>query len=273
MSSITGLQLHITINGMVVERCPQCLITFDRYTVTSYGMIDVPDPDGSFMRLIKPGQSVTVRFGYRGQAAREWKGLVDGWQPGAGMNRDQITVQVLGPEWVPFMNTRITESFLEESADVLARLLLAKTGYPLGTIDLPAVAIHRFTLCDVPVWQAMEQLARSCGTAHGQDMSRHALWLDDDGAIQYGPHDDDADSQPVIATGAGLIAHYPAQSPKARGSVETFLLPAMRDGRTFRLQDARRGVDGVLRAVRVEHRIEQNKARTWLRYGGEHERF
>lgn len=277
MGGIAGLQVHIRINGMVVQRCPLCRITYDRYTTTSYGMIDVPDPDGALARRVAPGQPVAVRFGYRAQAAREWRGVVDAWQPGIGQNHDQITVQVLGPEFVPFIRTRITESYLEEPADVLARLMLARTGCPLGTVEVPALPIHRFTLCDVPVWQAMEQLARSCTAAHGQDMRRHALWLDDAGAVHYGPHDDEAQdaagTMPVIATGAGLIAHHPATSPKARSSVETFLLPAIRDGRLFRLRDARRGVDAVLRAVRVEHRIEPHKARTWVSYGGEYERF
>ncbi|MBL3580850.1 hypothetical protein [Oleidesulfovibrio alaskensis] len=272
-NTIAGINVRVVIDGMVVARCPRCVVSFDRHTVTSYGEIDVPDPEGVLMQRVKSGQHVSVRFGYRGQPAREWTGLVDGWRPGFGRNRDQLTVQVLGPEFAPFMRTRVTEAYMDETADVLARLILAKTGCTVGTVDVPAVNLPRLTLRDVPVWQAMEQLAHSCAMAHGQDMSHHALWLDDAGAIQYGPHNDEPEAVPVIATGAGLIAHNPAQSPKARGSVETFLLPGMRDGRLFKLQDVRRGIDAEYRAVHVEHHIEQTKARTWLWYGGEYERF
>jgi hypothetical protein len=262
-NTIAGINVRVVIDGMVVARCPRCVVSFDRHTVTSYGEIDVPDPEGVLMQRVKSGQHVSVRFGYRGQPAREWTGLVDGWRPGFGRNRDQLTVQVLGPEFAPFMRTRVTEAYMDETADVLARLILAKTGCTVGTVDVPAVNLPRLTLRDVPVWQAMEQLAHSCAMAHGQDMSHHALWLDDAGAIQYGPHNDEPE----------LIAHNPAQSPKARGSVETFLLPGMRDGRLFKLQDVRRGIDAEYRAVHVEHHIEQTKARTWLWYGGEYERF
>ena len=265
--ALSGLHLTATIGGATVQRCPRCVVATDRRTVLSRARIDAPDPDGTLARSLTSGQPITISMGYRGSDVVEFSGTVDGWEPSGGSNRHQLTVHAAGPE-LPLATTRIKAMYMDESADWLARKVLQASGFSLGTVQAPDVVIPRATFTDVPVWRAMEQLAHTCRRAHGRDMSAYALWLDESGALHWGPHDDPQPAVPMVATAAGLIRHLPTVTALGRNRVETFLLPVMRAGRRFRLRVTRRGVDEEYRALRVEHVVEPNRARTHISYGG-----
>lgn len=267
--ALSGLHLTASIGGVTIQRCPRCVVATDRRSILSRARIDAPDPGGELERMLAHGQPVTISMGYRGTDAVTFMGTVDGWEPATGSNRHQLTVHAAGPE-LPLVATRIKAMFLDESVDWLARRVLDISGLPLGAINAPDAVIPRTTFSDVPLWRAVEQLAHSCRRAHGHDMSAHALWLDESGAINWGPHDDPQPAVPMVATAAGLIRHLPTVTALGRHRVETFLLPVMRAGRRFKLRVARRGVDEEYRALRVEHVVEPKRARTIISYGREY---
>lgn len=270
--SLSGLAINITIGGTRILRVPSCTVSYDRASVLSRAFIAVPDPAGDFIRILEKGQAVSISMGYRGKESHEWEGTVDGWLPTQGNNPHQLTVAAVGPE-LPLVKTRIMAMYVDEDADWIARRILSETGLDIGTIEAPKVIIPRMILSAVPVWQALEQLAHSIERAHGIDMSAHAVWLDESGAVHWGTHDDTQDSIPAISTGAGLLKHHPTEMPYARQPLETYLLPVMRAGRRFRVTDQRRGVDETPRALRVEHKVTPQSARTFLSYGEEYARF
>ena len=96
--------------------------------------------------------------------------------------------------------------------------------------------------------------------------------MDAEGKINWGDFDEEGDA-PMIATGAGLIQHAPASNKTALNLVETFLLSSFRHSMRFRLLDTRRDVDDEYRALRVRHDINGIKARTFIWYWEENERF
>jgi hypothetical protein len=266
--ALSGLTLNVQVGGARIQRCPRVIVTTDRRTVLSRARIDAPDPQGELARMLSHGRAVTVAMGYRGAGQVNFAGAVDGWESSAGPGRDQITIHAAGPE-LPLVTTCIKAMYVDESADWIARTILAASGLPLGAVQAPDVMVPRMTLASVPVWRAVKQLAHTCRRAHGLDMSAHALWLDEGGHVHYGPHDDPQPVTPLVGTLAGLIRHSPAATAHGRGMVETFLLPVMRAGRRFHLRDARRGVDAGYRALRVEHKAQPDKARTVISYGGQ----
>jgi hypothetical protein len=270
--SLSGLAISVTIGSTRILRVPSCTVSYDRESVLSRAFISVPDPAGDFIRLIEKGQSVTISMGYRGKAAHEWSGTVDGWLPSQGNNPHQWTVAAVGPE-LALVKTRITAMYMDEDVAWIARRILAETGLPIGTIEAPQITIPRMTLSNVPAWRGLEQLAHSVERANGVDMSAHAVWLDEAGAVHWGTHNDIQDETPIISTGAGLLNHHLTKMPYARQPIETYLLPVMRAGRCFRIVDSRRGVDETPRALRVEHKVTPKSARTFLSYGEEYGRF
>jgi hypothetical protein len=204
-------------------------------------------------------------MGYRNQQPHIWNGTADGWQQGTGKRKDQLVIYAAGIE-LPLVKKTICEMWVDESAPAIAKKILQASCLSVGIVDVPAVAIPRMTLATVPIWQAIEQLRNTLQQGHDEDMSQHALWVDADKRVHFAPADHESETVPVIATGAGLIRHTPAQTAHGRSEVETFLLPTMRAGMRFKLDDSRRGVAGVFKAMRVTHSVTPDRVRTFLVY-------
>lgn len=261
---LSGLNMQIRLGSRLVLRCPRCEITSRRHDPVSMALLVLPDTDGSLYRSIAAGETLSISYGYRGQDRAEWSGTVK-WTRRDG-RKDQIEIGAVDGA-KPLLDTRITQSFEEETPTTIIRWALNRTGLAIGRIDPQEYVLPRFVAADLPVWQLVRQVVYSCHRAFDSDLRRWALWLGA-GGVNFGDFDESG-SVPIIATAAGLISHRPTEDITGLGEVETFLLPGMSHSRLFRLQDVRRGIDATYRALCVQHIIEPNKIRTYLNYGVE----
>lgn len=263
MSRIYGVELAINVGGWLFQRVPRCIVTYDRNTVLSRAEIHVPDPAGKILPSLHSFPDVSISMGYRNQQPHIWNGTVDGWQQGTGKRKDQLVIHAAGVE-LPLVTQTVKEMWVDEAAPAIAKKILQASGLAVGAVDVPAEVIPRMTLATVPVWQAIEQLRNTLVQGHDVDMSQHALWVDADKRVHFAPADHESETVPVIATGVGLIRHTPARTVNGLGEVETFLLPTMRAGMRFKLEDSRKGITGVFRAKWVMHSIKPDRVRTFL---------
>ena len=265
---MTGIRTHIFIGSLEILRTPRAWVEFKRHAPLSRAGITLPDPKGEYFRSITHGDPVEIRLGYRDQAPDSWRGKVE-WVN--QINKDQIEIGAVGLEY-PFSETKITESWENETPEAIVRYVVGKTGLPVGTIYSTGVVFPRFVASSIPVWQVARQAEHTCQRAFGLDMSGWALWMDKDGKVNWGNFDESGDI-PIIATGNGLIRHLPATDGLALNMVETFLISGFRASRKFRLKDTKRGIDAEFRALTARHEVTPNSVRTFIQYGTEHEKF
>ncbi|MBU1002796.1 MAG: hypothetical protein KKE73_09760 [Proteobacteria bacterium] len=270
MSAIAGINISATLGGLRVDRCPRLTIESERHRPLSLGQMQLPDPDGSLINNISRGMEASITFGYRGQTPATWRGQVH--EVTRGMARDQVDVRMQGlAEW-PLASTLITETWMDETPEAILRWAAGQCGVSVATLDSPGITIPRVVASSIPLWKLAEQVAHTVQKASGQDMSAWPLWLGADG-LHWGDHDEPGDV-PVLETGKGLITHNPLQDGgRSWGEVETFLLPGFAHSRRFRIVDSWRSIQAQPRALRVTHEVTPDKARTWIRYGVEHERY
>ena len=177
---IEGLNIRCNVGPVEVLRSPLIELVSRRRAVVSRATVVVPDPEGEVRAALAVGQTVVVRWGYRGEAGfwQEWEGTVDSIdQPrAASAGADAVTVRAVGLEKA-LTTATVTESFYREPADAVARRLLARTGLPVGVVDVPGDVLPHQVFSGVSVARAVKQLAATLERACGHDMSRHALWL------------------------------------------------------------------------------------------------
>jgi hypothetical protein len=267
--NITGFKIHLVVGKFQVVRCPGFWIESERHAPLTRGGITLPDPKGRLFQSIQEGEPVNISLGYRNQAPAEWKGTVAWLRPGTG--KDQVEIGVVGND-LPLTATRLTQAFENEAPEAIVRWAIIEAGLTPGRIESPGVIFPRCVVSDIPVWQVARQCCHTCTRAFGLDMREWALWMGADKTVNWGPFDEPG-QVPVIASGANLIQHSPDSEAVMFNQVETFLLPAMRHSMRFRLTDARRGVDGTFRAVKVRHSMQETKIRTFLLYGEDHEQY
>ncbi|BCS55203.1 hypothetical protein [Geobacter sp. SVR] len=262
---ISGIRLDITIGDLQVYRAPGWWIDSQRHYPLGRAGITLPDPEGDLYRTIAIGDAVTIRLGYRNQVPAEWTGTVTGRYPGA--TADQLEV-VATDRSLPLATTRIMQSWENESPEAIVAWAIRQAGLAFGTISSPGVQLPRVSAANIPVWQLVQQLQHSCSQAFGLDMSGWALWMGKAG-VNWGNHDEPGDVV-TIATTDNLIDHRPQDWPRGLSLIEAFLLPDLSHSRRFRLQDDRRGIDALHRAVRVRHEGTPDRCRTYVWYGAEH---
>jgi len=265
---ITGIRTHISIGGLEIMRTPHVWIECERHSPLSRAGITLADPKGEYYRSVGLNYPVRIRIGYRDEEPAVWKGSVSRKEPGT---KDQIEIRAVGQDLA--LTTNIIQSWANETPEAIIGWAVGQAGLPTGQIDSPGVTFPWFTARNIPVWQVARQCAHTCQRAFGLDMSRWALWMGASGKVNWGDFDEPGDV-PVIASGAGLIKHMPANGTGALLSmVETFLLAGFRHSRKFRLIDNRRGIDDEFRALRVRHDITDRAVRTFIWYGEEHEKY
>ena len=262
---IEGLNVRCNVGAFEVLRSPRIRLVSRRRAVLTRGEIDVPDPDGAIKATLAVKQPVRLRFGYRGESGcwHDWSGIIDGFAP---LGPDTLRVLVVGAESA-LQETLITESYHGEPAATVARRILGTTGLPVATVAIPEDILPHIVFSGVPVARAIRQLEQSLTRSFGHDLSRHALWLGESGLTWSSG--EEPGPVPRVATAENLLSHAPATTPGALSRIDAALLPGLTHSRLVRLQDARRGVNELVKALEVEHLLESGSNRTTIMYGEE----
>jgi hypothetical protein len=267
---IEGLNIRCNVGGFEILRAPRLELAYRRRAVLTRGEIEIPDPEGGIRGALAIGQPVRFRFGYRGEAGpnmelwHDWQGSIDGFRP-AGP--DAFTVLAVGREKA-LQTTAITESYHGEPAATVARRLLAATGLAVDKVDIPGDILPHMVFSGVSVARAIRQLAQSLELSLGYDLSRHAVWLGQNGLCWS--DGDEPGTVYSIASCENLIEHAPAAEPGGLNMITAVLLPGLTDGRLVRLADARRGLQARVKALEVRHRLSSQGNTTTILYGAEH---
>lgn len=263
---IEGLNIRCNVGAFEVLRSPRLDLSYRRRAVLTRGEIEIPDPDGSIRGALSTGQAVRLRFGYRGDAGlwHDWQGRIDGFRP-AGP--DAFCALAVGLEQA-LQTTTITESYHGEPAATVARRLLAATGLAVGKVDIPGDILPHIVFSGVSVARAIRQLTQSLELSLGYDLSRHAVWLGQDGLCWS--DGDEPGAVYTVASCANLIEHAPAAEPGGLSLIRSVLLPGLVDGRQVRLIDARRGLNVSVKALEVRHQLDSAGNTTNILYGAEH---
>lgn len=269
---IEGIAVRCNVGPVELLRSPGIELTYRRRAVVSRAVLEIPDPTGEVRAAVAVGQAVTVRFWYRGDSglSHHWEGTVEaldqpGGQPGTKTaGADAVLIQAAGQEQ-KLATTMVTESFYGEPAQAVARRLLSRTGLPVAGVDIPADVLPHQVFSGVSVARAIKQLEVSLTRAFGHDLSKHAVWLGQNGLLWS------ADNEPgdtlVVESVNNLISHTPPVAEGGMGVVTAFLLPGLTASRTVRIHDARRGFDAEVRAQEVIHRLARSGNTTTIRYG------
>lgn len=265
---IEGLNIRCNIGPVEVLRTPFLELVYKRRAVLTRCVIQIPDPRGLVRAALELGQSMQVRFGYRGEVNfwHEWEGtieIID--QPEKdSLNPDALTVRGVGLEKA-LSTTVISESFYEERAQAVARRLLAATGLPVGAVDIPGDVLPHQVFSQVPVARAIKQLEYSLSRAFGHDLRRHALWLGAQG-LTWSDGSEPGDVF-IIETACNLINHRPPVRPGAMGEIVSVLLPGLTDSREIRIRDVRRDIYSLERCEEVIHTLQASGNQTAILYG------
>uniref|UniRef100_C6E6P9 Uncharacterized protein n=1 Tax=Geobacter sp. (strain M21) TaxID=443144 RepID=C6E6P9_GEOSM len=261
---INGLNLEITIGDLEVFRAPRWWIESLRHHPLGRAGITLPDPKGELYQTVQVGDEVTISVGYRDQSPATWSGTVAGRYPGE--TRDQLEIRAVDGA-LPLAKTKITQAWENETPEALVAWVIRQTGLSVGTIMETGMVLPRVSAGNIPAWQLIQQIKISCRDAFGLDMSKWALWLGAAG-VNWGDLDEPGDTV-AIATLANLIEHEPIDWRSGMGLIETHLIGDLSHSRLIRLQDVRRGIDEVHRALRVRHEGTPDKVRTLVWYGVE----
>lgn len=265
---IEGFNVRCLIGPLDITRSPQIEIISRRRAVVGIASVVIPDPEGTVRASLAVGQPVDICFGYRGEDSlwQEWEGSISGIdQPHASApDADAVSVRCVGQEQ-SLATTRVTESFLNEPADVVARRLLAKTGLSVGNISIPSPVLPHQVFSNCTVARAIKQLGTTLERSYGCDMHRHALWLGASG-LTWSDGDEPGDEYRV-ATAENLIAHTPPLAVGGIGVVTSVVLPGLTHSRLVHVYDSRRGIDDVYRALSVIHTLEDAGNTTQVTYG------
>ena len=266
---IDGLGINIRIGDFEVIRTPGVRIESERHSALTRMGIVLPDADRMLFKSISKGDAVEISMGYRDEEPALWSGTVSHLKP--GNTKDQIHVAVVGPE-LPLVKTKVIQSWENESPEAIIKWAIGQAGLQVGQIDSPGCVFPRFSAANITIWDLSALCERTCQNSFNIDMSRWALWVDNDGKVNWGDFDAAGDIH-VIETGAGLIRHTPSDALNNHSVIETFLKPGLRHSMTFKLNDSIRGVSGSYRALRVLHKMQNNRIRTFIGYGTEYEKF
>jgi hypothetical protein len=265
---IAGLNIRCNVGPVEVLRTPYLELVYKRRAVLTRAVIQIPDPEGRVRGALAVGQAFKVRFGYRGPAGfwHEWQGTVEEIdQPELeSANPDAVTVRGIGREKT-LSTTLVTESFYQETAQAVARRLLARTGLPVGNVDIPGDMLPHQVFSQVPVARAIKQLENTLQRSFGHDLSKHAVWLGASGLMWS--DGDEPGAAYVIETARNLVDHTPPVRPGEMGAVVSVLLPGLTDGRQVRIRDTRRGITALERAEEVIHVLQASGNSTTVLYG------
>lgn len=262
---IEGINIRCNVGPFEVLRSPHMQLLYRRRAVVSRASVHMQDADGQIRAGLAVGQTVRLRFGYRGAGGlwHDWQGRVARITQ-AG--QDTVAVEAVGLEQA-LLDTQVTESFYGEPAAVVARRLLQRTGLPVATVDIPDVVLPHQVFSRVSVARAVKQLDVTLARAFGHDLSRHALWLSEDG-WRWSAEDEPGDTY-LIESAANLLEHQPPEVESGMGRITAALLPGLTHSRKVRIRDARRRCSVTARAQEVLHDLSAGANITTVLYGAD----
>lgn len=265
---IEGLNIRCNVGPLEILRSPLIELVSRRRAVVTRARIVIPDPEGEARAALAVGQPVALRFGYRGEVNfwQEWEGTVaEIGQPAPDAeSADALTIQAVGLEKA-LTTTLVRESFYREPAATVAKRILAATGLPVGSVDVPGDILPYQVFSNVPVARAIKQLANTLTRSFGHDLSRHALWLGASGLTWSAG--DEPGAAYAISTCENLIANTPPETPDGIGVATSVLLPGLTHSRLVHITDSRRGLDITARALDVVHTLAEGGNSTTVTYG------
>ena len=268
---ITGFNVRCDVGPVEVLRAPFLEIVYRRRAVLTRAVIQIPDSEGKVRAAVAQGDPMHLRFGYRGETTlwHEWRGTVASIDqpPRRDSGRDAVVVRGVGLEKA-LSETRVTESFTNESAAAVAFRLLAKTGLPVAGADLPGDTLPHQVFSGVTVARALKQLEVTLSRQFGRDLSRYAVWLGKDG-LRWSADDEPGDVY-VVETAKNLLNHTPPARPGEMGVVLSAPLPGLTHSMKVGIRDARRGIAALVRAEEVRHVLSESRGNsTAVLYGKE----
>ncbi|MBF0590186.1 MAG: hypothetical protein HQL53_13780 [Magnetococcales bacterium] len=252
-----------------IDRISSLIVSARRHQPLSQAVLSLADPAGEVFRAVSVSDRVRIHFGERDGDAATWYGSVTTVQQ-AGP--DQIEIGCVGEEQ-PLSTYLITQTWRNETPESILADTIRQAGLAVGRIDKTGMILPHFVAANQCPWEISESLAGTCQRQLGLDMSRWALWMSSTGHVNWGDFEEQKPTLPVIATGAGLIRHQPAEGNLSESRIETFLLPNLWHSQPVRLKDQRRGLNELRRVLAVEHRIDQGSARTFINTGVENARI
>lgn len=267
---ITGLNIYVKVGRMEFQRIPDFKVTSERHRPLTRISIAIPDPAGNVFRTVINRDTVSIVIGYRDQVPGLWEGTVQG--KSIYQNKDQVVIRVAGKER-PVTETVIKQAWLQETPEAIVRYAVEQAGLQIGKIEPAGVTFPRFVANAIPVWQVIRQCEHTLRKAYGLDMRSWAFWMGKDGKMNWHAGDEGSETLPVIDSNANLIRHSPGKGTSELGRIETFLLPHLMHSMQFQLNDFKRNISESYRAIKVEHVWEDSKARTYISYGDEYERY
>jgi hypothetical protein len=267
-SIIEGLNIRCNVGPVEILRTPYLELAYKRRAVLTRAVLEVPDPSGPVRAALAVGLPMILRFGYRGGANlwHEWTGTIEKIdQPGpTAVNADALILHGVGLEKA-LVTTVVTESYYMEPAYTVALRLLARTGLPVGLVDIPGGILPHQVFSGVTVARALRQLENSLQRSLGIDLSYHAVWLGAAGLMwSLG---DEPGPVYMIETAHNLIDHTPPASEGGMGRVVSVLMPGLRDGMRVYIRDKRRGITTLERAEEVIHVLRASGNSTTVLYG------
>ena len=266
---ITGFNTDIRVGTVLVQRVPELRILSQRNALLTRMTIALPDPVGDIFQALDDRAPVKITLGYRDQIPASWSGTLAGMT--VATNKDQLILKAIGRER-PLVEAMITQSFYQETPEAIIRYAVEQAGFVTGNIHSPGVTFPRFTASCIPVWQVARQCEHTLKRAFGFDMAPWALWMGTDGKINWGPENEPGNI-PVIDSNANLIRHSPGGNHSELSRIETFMMPSLMHSQVVRLKDLKRGVEGDLKVLKVEHVLKDSQARTFISYGESYERY
>lgn len=261
---IEGLNVRCNVGPVEVLRSPHIELAYKRRAVVTRSVIHIPDPEGNIRAALAVEQTIKIRFGYRGEAGfwHEWEGTVEKIDQPQGS--DAVIVQGVGLE-KKLASTLVTESFYDEPASIVARRLLQKTGLPVAGVEIPGDVLPHQVFSNITVARAIKQLEQTLKRSFGRDLSKHALWLGQNGLIWS--DGDEPGEVYAIETAENLIEHTPPAQPGEMGAVVSVLLPGLTHSRKVRIRDHRRRINTLERAEEVLHVLAGGGNSTTVLYG------
>jgi len=256
---ISGIQLKIFIRDLEINRA-HVSIRYDRRSSYSNALVTVNNADRSAETEINTGDDVSIYYGYRGKKLSEYIGNVLRVYP----EKDQVVISIVGQEYPG--KRLIKQTWLNETPSAIIQYCLNEIGMKVGRVDEPGCMLDKFVSSNYTVYHIAFLLKDICKRSYGMNMNGWNLFMDSNGAINWGNFVESIDEIPVLETGVEMVVHNPTGSKGYLGNyVEALLIPWFKDSMEFRLIDDSRGIDKVCRAVTVEHEITE-KTRTRIGY-------
>lgn len=263
---IEGINVRCTVGGFEVLRSPLIEITDKRRVIVSTATVVLPDADGTVRSGLSVNDKVKIVLSYRGDTALEqvWHGEVETiTQEPSG---DALRITALGKEKT-LITTFVTESFHQEPASLVAKRLLALTGEQVAEIDIGTDILPYQVFSKVNIARAIKQLEVSLTRAFDYDMTKHALYLSENGWVW---NNKDAKGAVFrVATAENLLTHNPPKNETSMGEIVSVLLPGLKASRLVSIRDKRRDFVKTVRAQEVIHRCGAKGNQTIIRYGKE----